>query len=180
MSVTLTIYDETLTGERTPRLTLDFVESSIKLSDLLCQRVCQEVQHYNQCQPEYFRGLVQPNGSEPTLQGYKLPKQRLIDPKQQYQKALQVFERSGFMILVNDCAVEDLDAEIDLSHELTVSFLRTYLKAVPGDDLSQSQQSIKKPEPFIKNMALSLTHFFKGLLPYPLRPKRWAGIILGR
>jgi hypothetical protein len=163
MSVTLTIYSETLTGEKTPCLTLDFVEPRLKLRDLLRQFVCQETQHYNQSQPEYFRGLVQPNHSEPTLQGYKLPKQRLIDLEQQYQKVLQVFDHNGFMILVDDYEVEDLDTEIDLSDELTVSFLRTYLKVVPADELSESQQSMKPNEPFIKNMGLSLKHLFKGL-----------------
>jgi hypothetical protein len=179
MSITLTIYDETLTGERAPRLTLDFVEPQIKARELIRHRVYQEVHHYNQSQPEYFRGLVQPNDSEQTLKGYKLSKQRSIDPEQQYQTALKVFERSGFMILVNDCEVEHLDAEIELSDALSVSFLRTYLKVLPGDERAHAKQNAKKAEPF--------THFSLGLSPLlkffsrnPFRPRGWTDTILDR
>jgi hypothetical protein len=179
MSVTLTIYDETLTGERAPRLTLALVEPQIKARELLRHRVYQEAHHYNQSQPEYFKGLVQPNDSEQTLNGYKLSKQRSIDPEQQYQKALEVFERSGFMILVNDREVENLDAEIELSDVPAISFLRTYLKVGPRDERAHSKQSAKKAEPF--------THFLLGLSPLlkafsrsPFRPRGWTDTILDR
>jgi hypothetical protein len=147
MSVTLTIYDETLTGEKTPRLTLDFVKPHIKVRDLIRERVYQEVSRYNCSRPEYFRGLVQPQDSEQVFNGYKLPKQRLIDREQQYKRALQVFERSGFMILINDCEVENLDTEIELSNAPTVSFLKTYLKVEPENERSQSIQSARTAEP---------------------------------
>jgi hypothetical protein len=124
MSVTLTIYDETLTGEKTPRLTLNFAVQRITVRDLIRDRVYQEVRDYNQLQPEYFRGLVQPTDSEQVLNGYKMPQPRLIDWEKQYKKALQAFERNGFIILVNDLQVEDLDEEIELTEDLPISFLR--------------------------------------------------------
>jgi hypothetical protein len=180
MSVTLTIYDETLTGEKTPRLTLDFGKPYIKMRDLIRERVYQEVEHYNCSRPESFIGLVQPQDSEQTFNGYKLPQQRFIDREQQYNKALQVFERSGFMVLVNDCEVDNLDADIELSNAPTVSFLRTYLKGVPEGERSHSRQSAKTVEPSIdrvsSTMAPSLGHLFKGL-SRPLRSKLWAGMM---
>jgi hypothetical protein len=124
MSVTLTIYDETLTGEKTPRLTLDFAAQRITVRDLIRDRVYQEVQDYNQSQPEYFRGLVQPTDSEQVLNGYKMPKRSLIDWEKQYEKALQAFQNNGFIILVNDRQAEDLDEEIELTEDLPISFLR--------------------------------------------------------
>jgi hypothetical protein len=124
MSVTLTIYDETLSGEKTPRLTLDLAVQRITVRDLIRDRVYQEVRDYNQSQPEYFRGLVQPTDSEQVLNGYKMPKQRSIDWEKQYEKAIQAFQNNGFIILVNDCQVEDLEEEIELTEELPISFLR--------------------------------------------------------
>jgi hypothetical protein len=124
MSVTLTIYDETLTGEKTPRLTLDFAVQRITVRDLIRDRVYQEVRDYNQSQPEYFRGLVQPTDSEQVLNGYKMPQQRSIDWEKQYEKAIQAFQNNGFIILVNDRQVEDLEEEIELTEELPISFLR--------------------------------------------------------
>jgi hypothetical protein len=47
MSVTLTIYDETPSGEKTPRLTLDFAVQRIMVRDLIRDRVYQEVRDYN-------------------------------------------------------------------------------------------------------------------------------------
>jgi hypothetical protein len=124
MSVTLTIYDETLSGEKTPRLTLDFAAQRITVRDLIRDRVYQEVRDYNQSQPEYFRGLVQPTDSEQVLNGYKLPQRRLIDWEKQYEKAVQAFQHNGFIILVNDRQVEELEEEIELTEELPISFLR--------------------------------------------------------
>jgi hypothetical protein len=124
MSVTLTIYDETLSGEKTPRLTLDFAAQRITVRDLIRDRVYQEVRDYNQSQPEYFRGLVQPIDSEQVLNGYKLPQRRLIDWEKQYEKAVQAFQNNGFIILVNDHQAEDLDEEIELIEDLPISFLR--------------------------------------------------------
>jgi hypothetical protein len=147
MSVTLTIYDETLTGEKTPCLTMDFVKPRIRVRDLIRERVYQEVDRYNHSKPEFFKGLVQPQDSEQILDGYALPKQRSVDREQQYERALQVFERSGFMVLVNDCEVDHLDTDIELSNAPTVSFLRTYLKAAPENERSRSTQRVKTVEP---------------------------------
>jgi hypothetical protein len=177
MSVTLTIYDETLTGEKTPRLTLDFVKPHIKVRDLIRERVYQEVERYNRSRPDCFRGLVQLEYSEQVLNGYKSPKQSLIDWEKQYEEALQVFECSGFIVLVNDCEVENLDADIELSHAPTISFLQTYLKVEPEDERSPSTQSAKTIEPAIDRVTSTMTprlsHLFKGL-SRPLRSKLWA------
>jgi hypothetical protein len=96
----------------------------ITVRDLIRDRVYQEVRDYNQSQPEYFRGLVQPTDSEQVLNGYKMPKQRSIDWEKQYEKALQAFQNNGFIILVNDHQAEDLDEEIESTEDLPISFLR--------------------------------------------------------
>jgi hypothetical protein len=180
MSVTLTIYDETLTGEKTPRLTLNFVKPHIKMRDLIRERVYQEVDHYNCSQPDCFRGLGQPQDSEQVFNGYKLPKQRLIDREQQYERALQLFEHSGFMVLVNDCEVDNLDTVIELSNAPTISFLQTYLKTVPEDEQSYALSSVRTAEPSLEKvpstLAPSLSYLFKSLSGL-VRSKLWTGIM---
>jgi hypothetical protein len=168
MSITLTIYDETLMGSKMPRLKLEFPGSSITVRDLIRDRIYQEVQHYNQTQPDYFRGLVPPNDSEPGLQGYqRLSKHRPVDFEAHYEKALQVFERSGFMILVNACPVETLDTEIPLTHQPTISFLQTYLKVTGETEQSPVKQVGKTSVP--QNSALlSLSHIFTAMTQHPL------------
>ena len=124
MAATLTIYDETTGGDRIPALNLAFLADRITVRELIHKRVYEEVQAYNLQEPEAFRGLVQPEGAERVLNGYLLRERRKIDAEQQYKKALQAFERNGFLVLVDDRQAESLDEEIEIRVGTQVSFLR--------------------------------------------------------
>lgn len=124
MSTTLVLYDETLSGERTPACTLDFPSERVTVRELVRRRVHQEVQDYNLRLPEVFRGLVQPTDAERALNGYRLRAPRRIDWETQAARALEAFERNGFMVLVGDRQAESLDEEIVVRLDTTVSFLK--------------------------------------------------------
>jgi hypothetical protein len=121
---TLTVFDETTGGERQPGISLDFLTDRISVRELIRKRVYEEVQEYNLKQPEYFRGLVQPTDAERVLNGYRLKQRRKIDWEKQYEKAVQAFERNGFLVLVDDHQAESLDEEIEIRLQTEVSFLR--------------------------------------------------------
>ena len=121
---TLTIRDETATGQTTNELTLDVLTESITVRELIRSRVYQEVQDYNRKRSDYFTGLVQPTDAERTLNGYKLRSRREIDWKQQFDKACDAFTRNGFFILVDDQQAEHLDQTITLRHDTKVSFVK--------------------------------------------------------
>ena len=97
---------------------------SISVRELIRSRVTQEVEEYNRRKPEVFRLLVQPVEAERTLNGFRLPRLRRIDPQEQFEKALEAFDGNGFVILVDDKQVEDLDAQIDLCADTSVTFLK--------------------------------------------------------
>ena len=82
MTATLTIRDETTFsfGGDDPGYALDVPTERITVRELIRARVYQEVREYNLRQPEYFRGLVQPADAERTLNGFKVPRRRRIDP----------------------------------------------------------------------------------------------------
>ncbi|HEX8273609.1 MAG TPA: hypothetical protein VF615_13310 [Longimicrobiaceae bacterium] len=124
MSSTLTVYDETLSGDRTPACTLDFLSERVTVRELVRARVWQEVQDYNLRLPELFQGLVQPTDTERTLNGFRLRTRRRIDWEAQAARALEAFERNGFMVLVDDRQAESLDEEIVIRLDTTVSFLK--------------------------------------------------------
>ena len=84
----------------------------------------QEVEEYNNRQPAVFRMLVQPNDTERTLNGFKFHKPHLVDPVTQYEKAIEAFEGNGFIVLVDDRQIENLDTEIALHPETSVTFLK--------------------------------------------------------
>ena len=124
MPTTLTVHDETASGEKTNTFTLDCLTEHLTVRDLIKARIYQEVQDYNLKQPEYFRGLVEPTNAEKVLNGCKRKARRKIDWLEQYRKALEAFERNGFFVLVGDKQAESLDQEFDVKVDTEVSFVK--------------------------------------------------------
>ena len=124
MAATLTICDESATGETLLELTLNVSAERITVRDLIRQRVCHEVEEYNRRKPDTFRGLVQPTDSERTLNGYKLRQPRTIDATTQLARAIDAFQGNQIIMLVDDRQVGSLDEEIVLRPNTRVSFLR--------------------------------------------------------
>lgn len=124
MPTTLTIHDETAAGQKTNTFTLDCLTERMTVRDLIRARIYQEVQDYNQKAPEYFRGLVEPTEAERVLNGYKLKAKRKIDWQEQYQKALEAFQRNGFFVLVGEKQAESLDQEFEVKVDTEVSFVK--------------------------------------------------------
>jgi hypothetical protein len=123
---TLVIRDETPSGAAagTADFSLDFLTEEITVRELIERRVYEEVQAYNTAKPGYFRGLVQPTDAEATLNGYRLRANREIDWRAQAARALDAFQRNGFLILVGDRQVTSLDDRIQLAVETPVTFLK--------------------------------------------------------
>lgn len=124
MPATLTIHDETSSGQKTNTFTLDCLTERMTVRELIRARIYQEVQDYNQKQPEYFRGLVEPTNAERVLNGYKLKAKRKIDWQEQLNRALAAFERNGFFVLVGDKQAESLDQEFQVKVDTEVSFVK--------------------------------------------------------
>ena len=124
MPATLTIHDETTSGQKTNSFTLECLTERMTVRELIRARIYQEVQDYNLKEPEYFRGLVQPTEAEKALNGYKLRNKRKIDWQDQYQRAIEAFGRNGFFVLVGDKQAESLDQEFDVKVDTEVSFVR--------------------------------------------------------
>ena len=127
MSTTITIRDETTTGEAANEWTLEVLSEWMTVREIIRSRVYQEVQDFNQQQPEFFRGLVQPTDAEQTLNGFKLRKRKPVDWKTQFEKALSAFETNQIIILVDEKQANSLDEEIELRPGTHVSFLRLTL-----------------------------------------------------
>ncbi|HTD84936.1 MAG TPA: hypothetical protein VK850_00025 [Candidatus Binatia bacterium] len=124
MPATVTVHDETTSGQKTNTFTLDCLTERMTVRELIRARIYQEVQDYNLKEPEYFRGLVEPSESERSLNGYKLRKRRKIDWEKQYNRALEAFQRNGFFVLVGDKQAEGLDDEFEVKAETEVSFVK--------------------------------------------------------
>lgn len=126
MLTELLIRDETTASLGKPEhtFTVHISGETIKVHELIRQRVYQEVEQFNSRQPAVFRMLVQPSDTERTLNGFKFHKPRLVDPETQFEKAIEAFQGNGFIILVDDRQVESLETEIPLYPETSVTFLK--------------------------------------------------------
>lgn len=124
MSNSLKICDTNTLGEDGPIYVLDILTERITVRELIRSRVYQEVKDYNNRQTEYFQGLVQPTDAEQTLNGYRLRNPRQIDWEKQFEKAIAAFQGNGFIILVDDEQVTELEEEIAVSPETAVMFLK--------------------------------------------------------
>ena len=127
MSTTLKIRDETtfsLGRDEDRAFTLDVLAGHLTVRELIRARVANEVSDYNLSQPEYFRALVQPTDAERSLNGFKMRKGRMIDPEKQFELAIKAFYSNGFILLVNDRQVDELDEEIEIRPDTTLTFLK--------------------------------------------------------
>ena len=127
MSTTLKIRDETtfnLGGDEDRGFTLDVPQERITVRELIRDRVYREVRDYNLDQPEYFHGLVQPSDAERSLNGFKMRMRRRIDPERQFELAKKAFYSNGFILLVDDRQVDELEEEIEIRPDTTVTFLK--------------------------------------------------------
>jgi hypothetical protein len=126
MLTKILIHDQTTAslGKTEHTFTVYVAGETISLRELIRQRVYQEVEQYNQSQPSVFRMLIQPNDTERTLNGFRFKTPRLVDAEAQYARALEAFEGNGFIVLVDDRQVDDLDARIVFRPETSVAFLK--------------------------------------------------------
>jgi hypothetical protein len=129
MSVTLTVRDETTTGDVYNEVPLEFPAERISVCDLIRERVYQEVQDFNRRHDaQVFQGLVQPTDTERVLNGqrpeYRMKQHRAIEWKPQFERAVEAFSRNGFFILIDDAQAESLDQEFNISPRTRVSFVR--------------------------------------------------------
>lgn len=124
MAGTLTIHDETTSGQKTNTFTIDCLTERLTVRELIRARIYQEVQDYNLREPEYFRGLIEPTNAERVLNGYKLKARRKIDWEEQFKRALEAFERNGFFVLVGERQAETLDEELEVKVNTEVSFVK--------------------------------------------------------
>lgn len=122
--ITLTIKDETASGDILNEILIKVENERTTLKDIITARVLSEVNAYNNTNPEYFKGLIQPNEAERTLNGFRIKKKKKIDGEQQVYVALDAFLKNGYFVIVDDEQVTDYDQEILVSEDTSISFLK--------------------------------------------------------
>ncbi|MEU8076282.1 hypothetical protein AB0B31_12625 [Catellatospora citrea] len=120
----VTFVDETTAGDRGTAWQLEMAEEQLTLREIIRRRVYREVAEHNAAGGDHFRGLVQPGDTERTRDGFRMSKHRQVDAEEQFSRAVQAFSRNGFVVLVDDRQVEDLDSELPVHRAVEVTFLK--------------------------------------------------------
>lgn len=124
MPTTLTIRDETASGETLREVVLEFLTETITVRELIRSRIYQEVKDFNAASAQVFQGLVQPTDTERALNGFRVGRGRTIDWETQFDLALRGFEGNQVLILVGDRQAESLDETITVAPGTEVTFLK--------------------------------------------------------
>jgi hypothetical protein len=121
---TITITDETLGSKQTHSFSLEFLDERITAKEFIRRRIYDEVMLHNTKTTEVYNGLVTPEDAERTLNGVKTRASRPLNWEAQFEKALESFQRNGFVMLANDKQLDSLDEEFELREGSTVTFLK--------------------------------------------------------
>src|SRR5262245_11910582 len=108
MSVALKIVDQTLGIHPPITRELRLVSERITLRELLKRRIDEEVAALNAGRAE-IRPLVAPTEQERRLNGEKPTHRSVVDPERQLTAAVEAFERTRIVIIVDGRQVLDLD-----------------------------------------------------------------------
>jgi len=122
MPVTFDILDETTAGERRGAGSFDSDAEVTTVREIIRLRVRQEVERFNASDQEVFRGLIEPHETEQVLN--RVRARRVLDWERQYASAIHAFQSNGFLVLVDDRQVTELDERVELRPETKVTFLK--------------------------------------------------------
>lgn len=122
MPLTLSIFYETTAGERCSAGAFQFDAATLTLRELIRVFVQQEVKRFNESGSEVFRGLVQPDASERILNGVR--ERPVLDWEKQFAKAITAFKGNGFLVLLDERQITDLDETLYLTPQSQLTFLK--------------------------------------------------------
>ena len=134
-TLTLTVRDETITGESAGELTLDLLTETLTVRELIRSRVYQEVDDHNRrvraagAGAVPYGGLVTPAAAERELNGPRAGRAdrvraKEVDWRAQFDAACLAFERNGFFVLIDDRQAESLEQEFTVRPGMAVSFVK--------------------------------------------------------
>ncbi|WTW99868.1 hypothetical protein OG216_43860 [Streptomycetaceae bacterium NBC_01309] len=106
---TIVLWDETTAGARTGAGELAVEEDRLPLREVIRRRVFEEVARFER----------ESLGASP-----KSGPRHTSDPEEQYAAAVKAFARNGFVVLVGDRQIEDLDELLDLRTDTEIVFLK--------------------------------------------------------
>jgi hypothetical protein len=123
-SISVTVKDETTGGKTLHSLRVELTSSLVSVAEIIELRVVAEVSHYNKKRETNYYGLIQPEGAEIAVNGFRLEKFRPIDAKKQVSIAKDAFKQNGFFILIDNIQPESLEQVFVVHQDSEISFVK--------------------------------------------------------
>ena len=117
---TLTINDESAAGEILHQISLQFKNEYITAKELIEARISAEIANYKNQRSIAINGLVLPTDLEKRLNNKKME----VNLDQQLDVAFKAFQNNGFILLINDEQVENLNERFLVEENTPVSFIK--------------------------------------------------------
>ncbi len=118
----LVFVDETTSGDRDTAFALEIPDAPLTVRDVIRARIHQEAARFNTSAGADARGLVQPTANR--LRGLKQAHARTVDAEAQCEVAFRAFERNGFLVLIGDRQMTELDAPVFDGPDVEITFLK--------------------------------------------------------
>lgn len=118
----LVFVDETTSRGRETAFALEIPDVPLTVRDVIRARIHQEAARFDASASTEVRGLVQP--TETRLRGLRQPPARKVDAEAQCEAAFRAFERNGFLVLVGDRQMTELDAPVLDGPDVEITFLK--------------------------------------------------------
>lgn len=119
----LLIKEENFAGKILDEILLDIESKSLTLKELIQKKIAQNISHQNQKiqieQKQYeneFEQKLNPN--------HKAWEKKKLDTEKEVYRALEVFNNNGFLVMVDNRQITDLEEEILVFDDTQVSFIR--------------------------------------------------------
>ncbi len=123
-SISVTIKDETTGGKTFHSVQIELSTSLVTVGEIIEKRVTAEVNQYNKKRNENYYGLVQPDGAEVILNGFRLQKFRPLSSEKQIQIAKDAFLQNAFFMLIDNIQAESLGQTFVLHQQSEISFIK--------------------------------------------------------
>ncbi|MFD0902652.1 hypothetical protein [Actinomadura sediminis] len=123
-SATVTFRDETAAGRPVAEFSVAGLPGRMTVRELIRLRVREEAARHGASPSGRFDGLVRPDGGEARPDGNRPRDPRELDWERRAEIAERAFLGNGFIVFAGDRQVEDLDAEVDLTSDSSLVFLR--------------------------------------------------------
>jgi hypothetical protein len=128
MAFSITFKDETLTGRLIQEISVPVVSETLALREIIMMRVEEEIKRREDEKHERFQALViELDEKERVLNGVRESRKsgEMPDPEAHGYRALRAFQQNAFFVLIDDVQVDNLEAQVVVRDNTTVTFVKT-------------------------------------------------------